>query len=306
VSFSVLLSELAVGPLAPAAIVVVPHNLIVDGLPLAPTSVMPDRGTPIIVTAITSTTVTFQNMGAIPSSANFRAEFTHSIQRNPLNIAPQLWQGDVGGGGSVGGAGLPGQVAFWDTPATIAGDNGLFWDNVTKRLGIGTAAPTVELQVVGSLLVNGTAQFDDTTVVVTDSLTGLRVQGLTSGNTILLTDHVSEIVGARSILPTANDVFSLGAVAGGWLHVYGGASGAAADPTFSWENNTDTGMYRDGANSVAIATAGISGFSVNVTSVDDETAISVTADAGNTQFRVTTGANDSGGVGFRLLRILNL
>jgi hypothetical protein len=54
----------------------------------------------------------------------------------------------------VTGTGSIGQVAFWNGTTTQTGDNGLFWDNVNKRLGIGTNVPTAGLEVNGrSILV---------------------------------------------------------------------------------------------------------------------------------------------------------
>ena len=43
-----------------------------------------------------------------------------------------------------------GQVAFGTATNTIGGDNGLFWDNVNKRLGVGTNVVDVKFHVVGS------------------------------------------------------------------------------------------------------------------------------------------------------------
>ena len=48
-------------------------------------------------------------------------------------------------GGTVGA----GQVAFGTGTKLLGGDNGLFWDNTNKRLGIGTAIPTQALDVRG-------------------------------------------------------------------------------------------------------------------------------------------------------------
>ena len=43
--------------------------------------------------------------------------------------------------GTTTGTGTAGQVAFWDGSTSQTGDNGLFWDNTNKRLGVGTIAP---------------------------------------------------------------------------------------------------------------------------------------------------------------------
>jgi hypothetical protein len=59
---------------------------------------------------------------------------------------------DIGGQAAltnpITGTGANGQVAFWNGTNTQTGDNGLFWDNVNKRLGIGTTAPLFPLSVV--------------------------------------------------------------------------------------------------------------------------------------------------------------
>jgi hypothetical protein len=47
----------------------------------------------------------------------------------------------------LGGAVSIGQVAFGTAAGVIGGDAGLFWDNVNKRLGVGTSAPTARLDV---------------------------------------------------------------------------------------------------------------------------------------------------------------
>jgi len=43
--------------------------------------------------------------------------------------------------GGVGGSGTATQVAFFTAGTTIGSDSGLYWDNVNKRLGIGTTGP---------------------------------------------------------------------------------------------------------------------------------------------------------------------
>jgi hypothetical protein len=42
------------------------------------------------------------------------------------------------GSSIIGGTGANGQVAFWNGTNSQTGDNGLFWDNTNKRLGVGT------------------------------------------------------------------------------------------------------------------------------------------------------------------------
>jgi hypothetical protein len=47
----------------------------------------------------------------------------------------------------LGGAVAIGQVAFGTATGVIGGDAGLTWDNVNKRLGVGTTSPTARLHV---------------------------------------------------------------------------------------------------------------------------------------------------------------
>ncbi len=51
---------------------------------------------------------------------------------------------------TAGAAGSTGQVQFNDGSGAFAADAGLTWDNTNKRLGIGTASPSVPLTVVQS------------------------------------------------------------------------------------------------------------------------------------------------------------
>ncbi len=52
--------------------------------------------------------------------------------------------------GVASGTGVQGQVTFWSGNSTIAGDNNLWWDNVNKRLGIGTNTPQATLDIAGA------------------------------------------------------------------------------------------------------------------------------------------------------------
>jgi hypothetical protein len=56
----------------------------------------------------------------------------------------------------VTGTGANGQVAFFNGATTQIGDNGLFWDNTNKRLGVGTNTPGYGVSHIGSI---GVASF---------------------------------------------------------------------------------------------------------------------------------------------------
>jgi hypothetical protein len=61
--------------------------------------------------------------------------------------------------GAIGGTLATGQVAFGTAANTVGGDNGLFWDNTNKRLGVGLNNPDVQFQVLSTLKVG---QFETT------------------------------------------------------------------------------------------------------------------------------------------------
>ena len=71
---------------------------------MAPTLVFPDRATPILVIAVTTTTVTFSNLGTNVETANFRCERGYQPEVDAQTVAPMLWQGSRSSGG--GGSGL--------------------------------------------------------------------------------------------------------------------------------------------------------------------------------------------------------
>ncbi len=66
--------------------------------------------------------------------------------------------------GNHTGTGTAGQVTFWTGASAQSGDNGLFWDNVNKRLGVGNTTPAAALSVgaANQLQLNGIAQLGAT------------------------------------------------------------------------------------------------------------------------------------------------
>ncbi len=63
------------------------------------------------------------------------------------------------GGGGISGSGAAGQVTFFTGASAVSGDNAFHWDNTNKRLGLGTTAPGVRLDIHGAGVIqqlNGT------------------------------------------------------------------------------------------------------------------------------------------------------
>jgi hypothetical protein len=80
---------LTVTALAAGASVTLPH-----GLTGKPTSITPDRATPIGVTTVTDSSVTFTNLGSGTESSFFWAKRDHSIQQD--GSVELYWQGSAG------------------------------------------------------------------------------------------------------------------------------------------------------------------------------------------------------------------
>ena len=79
----------------------VPHGLHDgQGNGLAPNFVIPNEGTDVAVTAVTPTTITFENGGSSTETPTFHVEHRHSIIQGDQPAF--LWQGISGGGGGAG------------------------------------------------------------------------------------------------------------------------------------------------------------------------------------------------------------
>jgi len=85
-------------------------------------------GTPTFASATWTFPVTFKDSGGT-GTTNFANN--HKMLLSALSS----------GSGTIGGSIAIGQVAFGTGTNQIGGDNGLFWDNINKRLGIGTTTP---------------------------------------------------------------------------------------------------------------------------------------------------------------------
>jgi len=113
-----------------------------------------------------------------------------------------------------------GYIAFGNGGKTITGDNNLFWDNINKRLGIGTNTPENTLDIIGDLSVYSSLSGSTVLTIsgttgnlfsVSNNITGPIVKvkdifeidssGYTYHNTVKLTD--------LSILNSPHTLFSI-------------------------------------------------------------------------------------------------
>ena len=127
----------------------------VDGLNLdnALTSVVPLTGGGITITAPNTRT---RVISLLQTCAN--------DQILKWNDATSIWAcaadatGAGGSGGTLTGTGAAGQLAFWTGASALGTDSGLVWNVTANRLGIGIAAPTSSLDVLGDVRFSGTLQ----------------------------------------------------------------------------------------------------------------------------------------------------
>lgn len=107
-------------------------------------------------------------------------------------------------GVSASGTPAAGQAAFWSSAGAVGGDNAFFWDNTTKRLGIGVA-PSQALDVAGTVKTAGLQ-------LTTGAGAGKVLQSDASGNatwTTPVTAPVSSVAGSGagiSVSPTTGAV----------------------------------------------------------------------------------------------------
>jgi hypothetical protein len=166
----------------------------------------------------------------------------------------------------VTGSGVAGQVSFWSGTTTQAGDSGFVWDNVNKRLGIGTSTPLTKLDIRGtSATTDSTLQIIGTgisTLILGQNADGGVIRGQ-GGNNVLSfwtggsgNDAASGSGTERMRITSAGNV-GIGATAPSrLLHVAGAiritgtaapASPAAGDQYF--DSGTNRMRFRDGTSS---------------------------------------------------------
>jgi len=105
------------------------------------------------LTALNGLTAQVQNFATGTNGTDFNIESASTTHVFNLPTASGTNRGALSStdwttfNGKVGGTGASGQVAFWNGTSSQTGDNGLFWDNTNKRLGIGTNAPSNPLHI---------------------------------------------------------------------------------------------------------------------------------------------------------------
>lgn len=162
------------------------------------------------------------------------------------------------------------QVAFWTSTGILSGNNNLYWDNTNARLGIGTAAPNQQLEIVGAFRFPATTSA--TTGVIykgtTRFLHDFKGSGTAGNNTFLGADAGNFTMGGASpwhgSYNTGVGVLALTSLTTG---SYNTAMGLAA------LRNTNTGEYNTamGAYAMSFTTSGSSNTAVGYTALNTNT-----------------------------------
>jgi hypothetical protein len=137
------------------------------------------------------------------------------------------------GAGTITGSGAAGQVSFWNGASTVTGDNGLFYDSVNDRLGIGTITPGAAIDAHSTqnivLQLNQTTATNNTKIAFQNSGTALWRIGNNYGggtNSFVITDAALNI-NRFSVLRTSGQTFVGDVVTSSGLFVVNSSSSDA-------------------------------------------------------------------------------
>jgi hypothetical protein len=104
----------------------------------------------------------------------------------------------------ITGTGVNGQVSFFNGTTSQTGDNGLFWDNTNKRLGIEAISPNAKLDVNGNTIITGSL---NVTQGITGSfqgdgsgITGINASAVGFSNNITLSADYTTVAGTYNSL----------------------------------------------------------------------------------------------------------
>jgi len=108
------------------------------------------------------------NAAGLDINGNIAGDTIAGTTITGANVTSGLNPGHTHDETSIGiGSGITGSVVFLDGSQQFAQDNdNFFWDDTNNRLGIGTATPATDLEVVGAtksstLLITGLSEFED-------------------------------------------------------------------------------------------------------------------------------------------------
>jgi len=193
----------------------------------------------------------------------------------------------------VGGAGSAGQVAFWSGAATLSGSSSLFWDSGAGRLGIGTGAPSQQLELTGNLRLPPTAAGGAAGVLYVGADRFLHAYGpaADAGNTFVGPGAGNFTMGgAQAFHGTGNTATGAGTLAANTT----GSSNTASGVWSLAANTTGGGNTASGALSLSSNTTGTFNTACGVRSLSSNTTGSLnTASSSWSLYANTTGDSNT-------------
>lgn len=149
----------------------------------------------------------------------------------------------------------------------FAYDSRIFWDSTNGRLGIGTPTPQRRLHVAGQI-----ARFRSSST----SAAAIEISASNNDNNVVLTLRGSDGNNAVIANDAGGNIYlrpdGQGSATNEFLLTNSGRfranqSGTAGSPTLSFTDDDDTGIYRTGADSLAVSAGGTARFIVNTSEV---------------------------------------
>lgn len=129
-------------------------------------------------------------------------------------------------------------------------------------------------------------------------LGGTNIIGFTTGGAQSLQ------LSATDLSPVPDNAVALGTTSFGWTRIFM-KSGLVGSPSYTFRDDSDSGLYNVSANLVALMAGGVESIRVDASATATQTRLLVYDVDKGAVSRVTVGANDSGGAGFKLLRVPN-
>lgn len=196
-------------------------------------------------------------------------------------------------------------ISASSTSALVINTSAFVVDSTNARVAIGTATPTSGFSLTSNAAVQiGAGGGSSTALTQLQFAFGVGASNVYAHN---IKTHHSTTANLNRVefwvatnASTETQVLTLNG--GGQLQA---PQGSVTAPAYSFLANGATGMYNDGSNVVRISSGGVQAAAFDSTSTSGNTRL-IIYDVDNAAMeRVTVGAADSGGSGYKVLRIAN-
>jgi hypothetical protein len=175
--------------------------VLYNGAYLTNTKILPLDSLETALVKINANLVPLTGIAAPAINATYLGQQYLNTVTNQIYYAKSVGSGASDWTLSVNGT--PGQVGFFGTTYNVIGDNGLFWDNTNKRLGVGTITPFYKFDLVGDSRLTGSLHVTGT---FRDSTNSAGTAGQVLSSTVTGTDWISlpATPGLQAVLNAGN------------------------------------------------------------------------------------------------------